>query len=173
MKKYADLINQTFDFPTKEFTVKNNNLYFHNVNILDIIERYGTPLKLSFLPKIKENIQYAKKIFHDAIQENNYEGSYTYAYCTKSSHFKFVLEEVLGSGSHLETSSAYDIPIIKNLFKEGNLSKNNFILCNGIKQRQYLEGIESLINAGFNNCIPILDNLNEIDFFLDKEFKRF
>ena len=95
MKSYADLIEQTFYFPTKEFKVENNQLWFHDVNLMEIIEEYGTPLKLSYLPKISQNIQFAKKIFNDAIQKQKYDGTYTYCYCTKSSHFRFVLEEGL------------------------------------------------------------------------------
>jgi len=45
MNRYIDLIQQTFDFPTKEFTVENNQLNFNGVNLMEIIETYGTPLK--------------------------------------------------------------------------------------------------------------------------------
>ncbi|MEO1253268.1 MAG: arginine decarboxylase, partial [Bacteroidota bacterium] len=106
MRKYADLIDQTFYFPTKEFYVENDSLHFHGVDLMEIIQEYGTPLKLSYLPKIKENIDFAYKIFHDAIRKHAYKGSYTYAYCTKSSHFKFVVEEALSNEAHIETSSA-------------------------------------------------------------------
>ena len=37
------------------------------------------------------------------------------SYCTKSSHFSFVLEEAMKNDIHLETSSAYDIHIILSL----------------------------------------------------------
>ena len=95
MNRYIDLIQQTFDFPTKEFTVENNQLYFNGVNLMEIIETYGTPLKLTYLPKISENIQQAKTYFGKAMQSHNYQGKYTYCYCTKSSHFSFVLDEAL------------------------------------------------------------------------------
>ena len=116
MKSYTDLIEQTFYFPSKEFRVENDQLFFHDVNLMDIIRKHGTPLKLTYLPKISENIQFAKKIFNDAIAKVKYNGSYTYCYCTKSSHFKFVLTEGLKNDIHIETSSAFDIPIIESLF---------------------------------------------------------
>ena len=34
---------------------------------MSIIEQYGTPLKLTYLPRISRNIKYANKIFNDAI----------------------------------------------------------------------------------------------------------
>ena len=69
MKKYRDLIDQTFYFPTEEFDVKDNKLSFNGVDLMEIIEEYGTPLKLTYLPKISQNIQNAKKIFAEAIQK--------------------------------------------------------------------------------------------------------
>jgi arginine decarboxylase len=166
MRKYADLIDQSYDFPTKEFKVNNDILHFHDVNLMEIIKEYGTPLKLTFLPKISENINYAYEIFEKAIKKHMYEGSYTYAYCTKSSHFRFVLEEALATNAHIETSSAFDIPLIKSLYDSGKISKEHFIICNGFKRPLYLENLIGLLNDGFKNCIPILDNLNELDHYL-------
>ena len=174
MKSYADLIEQTFYFPTKEFKVENNQLWFHDVNLMEIIEEYGTPLKLSYLPKISQNIQFAKKIFNDAIQKQKYDGTYTYCYCTKSSHFRFVLEEGLKNDIHLETSSAYDIPIIRRLHETGHFSKDRMVVCNGFKRPLYLQYIAEMINDGFKNTMPVLDNLDELAYYhdnVDGEFK--
>ena len=46
--KYIDLIEQTADFPTDEFQVVDNELYFNNIPLMDIIEQYGTPLKITY-----------------------------------------------------------------------------------------------------------------------------
>lgn len=165
MKTYSDLIDQTFDFPTKEFEVKNNQLHFHGVNLQEIIKEYGTPIRLTYQPKIGDNIRYAQDLFEKAMKKFNYEGSYTYCYCTKSSHFRFVLEETLATGAHVETSSAFDIPLVRSLHKNGKLTKDHFIICNGFKRPLYLQNIAELINDGFKNCTPILDNLNELDFY--------
>ena len=48
--KYIDLIEQTADFPTDEFKVIDNELYFNDIPLMDIIEQYGTPLKITYLP---------------------------------------------------------------------------------------------------------------------------
>ena len=167
MKSYRDLIEQTFEFQTREFNVDDDhNLMFNNVPLMDIIQQYGTPLKLTYLPKIGEHIENARLLFRNAIKKFNYKGSYTYCYCTKSSHFRFILEEALDYHAHLETSSAYDIPIIRQLYNEGKLTKQTFIISNGYKRPQYLQYITELINEGFN-CIPVLDNLKEIDYYLE------
>lgn len=164
MKNYIDLIEQTFEFPTREFTVENNELLFNNVPLMDIIQQYGTPLKLTYLPKIGEHIESARLLFRNAMKKFNYKGSYTYCYCTKSSHFRFILEEALQHNVHLETSSAFDIPIIRELHKENKVSKSTYIICNGYKRPQYLKEITDLANDGFN-IIPVLDNLKEIEYY--------
>lgn len=163
--KYLDLIEQTFDFPTSEFEVIDNELYFHKIPLMDIIKQYGTPLKISYLPRISEQIQKAKRWFNVAMAKADYEGNYTYCYCTKSSHFSFVLEEAMKNDIHLETSSAFDIHIVEQLLEEGKLDKDTFIICNGFKRPQYIENIINLVNRGFENTIPVLDNIFELDKF--------
>lgn len=165
MKNYIDLIEQTIEFPTREFNInENSELLFNNVPIMEIIKQYGTPLKLTYLPKIGEHIENAKLLFRNAIKKYNYKGTYTYCYCTKSSHFSYVIEEILDHQVHLETSSAFDIPIILDLYNKGLVSKSTYILCNGYKQPLYTQYISQIINQGFN-CIPVLDNLKEIDYY--------
>lgn len=165
MNKYIDLINQTFYFPTEDFEVKDDHLFFHGVDIQSVINEYGTPLKITYLPKISEKIQKAKKWFNDTIEKKNYQGTYTYCYCTKSSHFQFVVEEALKNDIHLETSSAYDIAIIKRLHEQKLISKDTYIVCNGFKRPLYVQEITSLLNSGFKNCMPILDNMQELEYY--------
>lgn len=162
--KYIDLINQTFDFPQEEFTVDTNkNLHFHDIDMMKMVEEFGTPLKFTYLPKISENIQRAKSMFLKAKKKYKYKGKYHYCYCTKSSHFKHVLDEALKNDIHIETSSAVDIDIVENLKKNGAITSKTYVLCNGFKRDEYIQKIQKLINEGHKNCIPIIDNYEEID----------
>jgi len=131
---------------------------------MQIIKQYGTPLRITYLPKITHQIQKARRLFHVAMAKTDYKGNYHYCYCTKSSHFSFVLDEVLKNKAHLETSSAFDIPIIKELYRKNKLSKDTYIICNGYKRPAYKQNIMELVNEGFN-CIPVLDHLDEIDYY--------
>jgi arginine decarboxylase len=160
---YTDLVKQTFYFPQEGFETKDGNLYFNGLDLRAIIDKYGTPLKLTYLPKIGSQINKAKTLFQQAFKKHKYEGEYHYCYCTKSSHFSFVVEEALQHNIHLETSYAYDIEIINNLFKRRKITKDTFIICNGFKQKSYTSRISKLINSGFKNVIPILDNKEELD----------
>ena len=55
--KYIDLIEQSFEFPSEEFKVENNELYWYDVPLMDLIKQYGTPLRIAYLPKIAQNIK--------------------------------------------------------------------------------------------------------------------
>ncbi|HWC54120.1 MAG TPA: hypothetical protein VG676_11095, partial [Chitinophagaceae bacterium] len=92
---YLDLVKQTFNFPQEGLEVHDNCLWFNDINIKALIEKYGTPLKLSYLPKIGMQIKKARHMFASAFKKYRYEGKYFYCYCTKSSHFSFVVEEAL------------------------------------------------------------------------------
>ncbi len=116
-----------------------------------------------YLPKIGQQINKAKDLFAKAFKKHKYEGNYHYCYCTKSSHFSFILEEALSHDIHLETSYAYDIEIINKLYEKKKISKDTFIICNGFKQKSYTSRITRLINTGFKNVIPVLDNKEELD----------
>tara|TARA_B100001146_G_scaffold225193_1_gene247550 strand:+ start:30936 stop:32333 length:1398 start_codon:yes stop_codon:yes gene_type:complete len=165
---YKDLIDQTYFFPQEEFTLDENNLQFHGIDLMQLIEEYGAPLKFTYLPKISENIQRAKGWFQQAINKHNYKGDYHYSYCTKSSHFQHVLHEALKNNIHIETSSAFDINIVERLKKAGKVKQDTFVLCNGFKRAQYVTNIARLINSGHQNCIPIIDNYEEIELLSEE-----
>ncbi len=168
---YEDLIQQTFDFPQEGFDVVDNELHFCDIPLMDIIEQYGTPLKITYLPRISSQIQKAKKIFNVAIAKADYNGEYRYCYCTKSSHFSFVMEEALSNDIHIETSSAFDMPLVRSLYEAGKLNKETFIINNGYKRPEYLKYISEFINDDFVNVIPVLDNKKELPL-LEKLCKK-
>ena len=159
---YADLVDQTFNFPQHDFKVENEYLQYNGQDIKALIDKYGTPLKLTYLPKIGMQINKAKDMFAKAFKKNKYEGNYNYCYCTKSSHFSFIVEEALKNDIHLETSFAYDIEIVNKLYEKKKINKDTFIICNGYKQKTYTSRIARLLNNGFKNVIPILDNKEEL-----------
>ena len=166
--KYIDLIDQSFYFAQEEFYLEENTLQFHGIDLMKLIEQYGAPLKFTYLPQISNNIQRAKTWFADAFAKHNYSGTYNYCYCTKSSHFKHVLDEGLKNNIHIETSSAFDIDIVNSLKKEGKITDETFVISNGFKREKYINNIADLINGGHQNCIPIIDNYEELDLLTEE-----
>jgi len=159
---YFDLVEQSFYFPQDGFDLRNKYLTFHGISIKYLIEKYGTPFNLIYLPKIGDQIKKARNLFNRAIRNNSYSGSYQYCYCTKCNHFHHVLSEALKHNVNLETSSAFDIDLIMNLFSQGLITKDRIIIHNGYKTDDYIANILKLNEAGFTNSITVLDGKNEL-----------
>lgn len=171
--KYSDLIEKTFEFPTEEFTTNSKGeLLFKNISLMDLVKKHGTPVQFSFLPKISENIQQAKQWFEKAFLDQDYRGKYHYCYCTKSSHFKYVIQECLKNDVHIETSSAYDLAIIKRLAENQEIKRDRFIICNGFKTEQYIDNIIELIELGFENLYVVIDNTKEFELIKNRTNKK-
>ena len=134
---YHDLVKQTFNFPQEGFEVKDNYLEFNGLDLKALIDKYGTPMKLTYLPKIGMQIRRQKRCLPTPLRSTSMKGNTYYCYCTKSTHFSFVVEEALKHDIHLETSYAYDIEIIKKLYEKKKITKDTYIICNGFKQKPY------------------------------------
>lgn len=169
---YIDLIKQSYQFPQNGFELQNDFLTFHGVSLASLIQKYGTPFRITYLPKIGEQIQRARNIFNNAILKNNYQGKYNYAYCTKCNHFFHVIKEALSHQVHLETSSPSDIDLVINLFNKGIFDTNKTILHNGFKTDDYIARIFELQALGFENSIIILDSISELSRILKISNKK-
>lgn len=160
---YFDLIDQSYYFPQEGFDLNDDYLTFNGISLKYLIEKYGTPFRLMYLPKIGDQIKKARNLFNRAIKANNYNGTYNYCYVTKCSHFHHVVSAALKQKVNLETSSAFDIDLIRRLHKKGELKKDILIIHNGYKTDEYIEKILKLQEDGFSNSIIILDSPTEID----------
>lgn len=160
--RYFDLVDQSYYFPQEGFDLKDNYLDFNGISLKYLIEKYGTPFKIFYLPKISSQIKKARNLFNRALKKNNYKGKYHYCYCTKCCHFSHVVKTALSEKVHLETSSEFDIDLILKLLEEGVLNKNTILVHNGYKTKQYLEKIVKLNELGFKNSILVLDSKSEL-----------
>lgn len=170
---YLDLIDQTYYFPQEGFDLRDGYLTFHGVSLKYLIEKYKTPFKLMYLPRIGEQIRKARNLFKRASKKHKYQGKYYYAYCTKVCHFSHVLKSATRENVQLETSSSFDIDLIYKLYEEKEITKSVIIIHNGYKTEDYLQKIIRLNKDGFKNSILILDSKSELDRVLayTKELK--
>lgn len=160
---YFDLIEQSYYFPQDGFDLRDGYLTFNGVSLKYLIEKYGTPFRLIYLPKISDQIKKSRNLFNRAIKNNNYSGQYRYCYCTKCNHFYHVVQEALKNNVNLETSSSFDIDLILSLYKDKKISLNRHIIHNAYKTDEYLEKIFKLQEKGFENSIIVLDGKNELN----------
>jgi arginine decarboxylase len=159
---YFDLIEQTYYFPQEGFDLRDDYLTFHGISLKYLIKKYGTPFRLWYLPRIGDQIKKAKNLFNRAIKANSYSGQYKYCYCTKCCHFHHVISAALKQNVDIETSSAFDIDLILNLFKKGQLKKDIAVVHNGYKTDEYIRKMIHLQKEGFTNTIVVLDNTEEL-----------
>ena len=71
---YKELIEQSYDFPQEGFDLVNNVLQFNGVDLSKLIKKYGTPFRLTYLPKIPSQITKARTIFDSAIKNLTIQG---------------------------------------------------------------------------------------------------
>jgi arginine decarboxylase len=159
---YFNLIEQSFYFPQEGFDLRDEFLTFQGISLKYLIDKYGTPFRFIYLPKISDQIKKSKNLFNRAIKKNSYKGKYHYCYCTKCNHFHHVISEALKQNVNLETSSSFDIDLILNLYREKKIDRKRIIVHNGYKTEEYLKSILKLQEEGFENSIIILDSKNEL-----------
>ena len=169
---YLDLIEQSYYFPQEGFDLRNNYLTFHGISLKYLIDKYGTPFKFVYLPKIGDQIKKVRNLFRRSMKKNAYKGNYHFCYCTKCNHFYHVINEALKHNVNLETSSTFDIDLILKLHKEKKIDKNRIILHNGYKTTEYLNKILELNSYGFKNSVIILDSINEYRRITELDLKQ-
>ena len=109
---------------------------------------------------ISERIQYLKNLFAKKIKKYKYPKKYNYAYATKANYYSEVVVTALNDVDMLETSSAYDIDIIRTLVEQGIIKKGFTVLCNGFKNEKYINTLKLLLDKGIN-VVPIIENERE------------
>ena len=160
---YKELIEQSYNFPQEGFELVDGSLEFNKVDLSKLIKKYGTPFRLTYLPKIRSQIVKAREIFNAAIEKHNYSGRYEFCYCTKCCHFSHVVRTAMKENVSLETSSSFDIDLIERLFENHRIDEDRYIVHNGYKTPDYLKKIERLINLGFHHSVTIIDDLEELN----------
>ena len=160
---YFELIDQTYDFPQNGFDLKDNQLLFNSIDLKQLIEKYGTPFRVTYLPKIREQINSARALFNNSIQKYGYKGAYEFCYCTKCCHFSHVIHATLKENVSLETSTSFDIDLVERLHQNGRFGKDLTLIHNGYKTDSYIQKIGKLLKQGFSNSITILDSVSELD----------
>jgi len=160
---YFDLVEQSYYFPQEGFDLRDDSLTFHGISLKYLIEKYGTPFNLVYLPKIGDQIKKSRNLFNRAIRNNNYSGKYHFCYCTKCNHFHHIVEAALKHKVNLETSSSFDIDLIQYLHKEKKINTSIMLIHNGYKTDEYITKILALQDAGFKNSIIVLDSVQELN----------
>ena len=159
------------DYVHKRYlSYKDNHLYYKDINLYSLVTKYGNPLKVGFPEMVKEKITSLKAIFKKVINTKDYKGKYFYANANKASYYA---ENVITAGKYAdfyETSSAADLAIVERVLSK-NIIKKKKIICNGIKDDEYLAYIFKMVDNGYE-ILNIIDNLEEFKKVLNYNFKN-
>jgi arginine decarboxylase len=160
LRAHCDAAGRLNDF----IELRNGRLIFAGeLDLLEMVERYGAPLEISFCPLITRRVQAMHEFFASARARAGYGGDFVYAYATKANFAEEVVRTAITSGAHYETSSAFDVRIAQRLWQNGVLPPDRFVFCNGSKEQPYIDAILYFRQAGFANIVPILDDPDEFE----------
>ena len=143
-------------------SIKNNVLYYKDINLYELVQKYHAPLEVAYTPMINEQVVKMKKWFAEEIKTQHYSAKYFYAYATKANYYSEVVVSALNNVDMLETSSAYDIYLIIELAKQGFIKKGFTVICNGFKNETYIQNIKTLLKMGIH-IVPIIENEREFE----------
>lgn len=166
---YAGYLETRYDRasegPLTDFISRiSEQLYLDDrVNLNELVQRYGAPLEVVYLPLITRRVQAMDGWAAFARRKSGYSGAFVYAYATKANFAADVVQTALAAGAHYETSATADIQIARHLWRQGLLPADRLVFCNGSKEPEYLAGICDLRLDGCTNVVPILDDLHELD----------
>jgi len=146
--------------------VKNNTLFYKEIDLLKLVKNYTDPLEVAYTPMIEEKILAIKKIVGGAIERHGYPGHFTYAYASKANYFSEVITTALNGADALEITSSYDLDIVEYLFKKKIIAKDRLIICNGFKFDRYLTRLFYLKKQGLN-LRPIVENPDELEALME------
>ena len=159
-----DLINHEY------LHVEDNVLWYKNINLYELAQKYDSPLEVAYLDMISEKIIKLKELFRKAIEKYNYQGKYNYAYATKANYYYEVVSTACKNVKFIETSSSYDINIIIKLAELNIIDSTYTIICNGFKNQKYIENIVKLLKMKIK-VIPIIENYKELEYLINTNIK--
>lgn len=146
----------------KLMKIENNSMYYNNYNLASLAEKYGTPLRVTFLDVIYKRVKELKNSFDKAIKELSYQGKFIYLNANKANYGSREVETSFIASDGLETSSYYDMLFTHELFKKHPEFKDKYLVCNGYKRSDYINAILKAYQEGYK-VIDVIDSLDEYE----------
>jgi arginine decarboxylase len=160
-----------------DLSVRDGRLFFHTVDLVRLITEtlpgldapLGTPLEIVYLPKIISQIKTMKRWFAEASAKIGYSAGFEYAFASKANSSEEVTRTALAGGAHYETSSAADVDIVRYCLDHDLMPHDRMTINNGFKVpgSDYAEHIIALRADGYENIIPVIEDEDELQPFID------
>lgn len=150
----------------------DGELWMDQLNLTKLIVQKGyanlgrtltSPTEIVYLPMIRKKVRDLQDAFARAIETLGYPGKFHYVYASKANAAEEVVRTILGTGANYEFSSWMDIEIARQMCREGHLTGNQFILCNGFKPAGSRYSAELIkFQQDHGRVIPIIDSPDEL-----------
>jgi arginine decarboxylase len=157
------------------YEVADGRLFYRGLDVLALVERPvfvngrlerpATPLYVRRLSALRENYEYLRAVFAAAKAQVGYPRDMLIAYASKANPSAPVVKTVLQAGAAYECSSAFDVDVVRHAAANGWLDRSRPILANGFKIPRYANTLLRLRADGFENIMPIFDDLEELELF--------
>lgn len=126
------------------------------------------PIIIRFNDIIKERINLIYSAFNHAINERNYSGDYKLAYPIKANPQRHLIDLILKEGAKfsvsLEVGSKPEL--LSTIISDEEQNKNSLLICNGYKDKEYIE-IALLAKKLGRKVIIVIEQLHELDLILN------
>ncbi len=157
------------------YRVIDGRLFYRDLDVLALVERPvfvngrlerpAMPLYVRRLSALRENYASLRAAFAAARAQVGYPREMLIAYASKANPSAPVVKTLLEAGAAYECSSAFDVDIVRHAAANSWLDRARPILANGFKLPRYAEALLRLRAEGFQNILPIFDDLEEIELF--------
>ena len=137
-----------------------------SIDFMDIIEEIKAlnisfPTVIRFHDILRDRVRKLNKAFIDAIEENDYRGSYTGVFPIKVNQMREVVEEVIEAGSEfnygLEAGSKPELLAVLAY----NKNRDSLTVLNGYKDKDYIR-LALLGNKMGRNCCIVVESYSEV-----------
>lgn len=155
------------EFNTEYFNIsKDGDLVVnegnYQYNIRELVEKFGTPLKIMLPYVIEQRVEDLMDLFKSVIREYKYRGQFFYHYPMKVNQNREFVMPIVSEGGNLETTSANELWVVKRLWQQHRFNSRIKVICNGPKTEQYLALIAELKHNGLD-IVPIIEDLSELE----------
>ncbi|MCE7945970.1 MAG: hypothetical protein DYG88_00910 [Chloroflexi bacterium CFX4] len=157
------------------YEIADGRLFYRGVDVMALVnrpvfangrlERPATPLYVRRLNALRENYAYLKATFAAAKAQLGYPREALIAYASKANPAAPVVKTLLEAGAAYECSSAFDVDVVRHAATNGWVDRARPILANGFKIPRYANALLRLRAEGFENVLPIFDDLEELEVF--------
>ena len=148
----------------------------HQISLREVIRQVGRQVRergytrvpsftLRIPQLIDSQIHKVSQIFKDVMAEQGYQGQYRVVYPLKVNPMKSVIHQILDNNPNygLEVGTKSELFIVLKELKD---KKNRLIMCNGVKDAEYIEIVRQALIEGYNIWISV-ESVKEAQLTLD------